>query len=90
MATKNIFAIKWGFLINILKKRFKMKVYVIYDKESWGVLGVDKIFSTYEKAKEYLKKTYNYIDFEKFKNKYNFKHFDQFCKNEIFEIEVED
>lgn len=31
-----------------------MKVYVVYDKDGWEICGIDKAFSTREKAEQYL------------------------------------
>jgi hypothetical protein len=32
-----------------------MKVYVVFDMDGWEITGIDKVFSDYDKAVQYLK-----------------------------------
>ena len=58
-----------------------MKVFVIYDKETWEIIGIDRIFADKNKAVEYLEQFRESIERKG-------RSFEVFCLDEIHEVEV--
>ena len=59
------------------------KIYVIFDKESWEIHGIDKAFTTHEKAIAYLEQFRDYIETRGNQT------FEEFCDSEINVINVD-
>lgn len=66
-----------------------MKVYIIYDKDGWEILGIEKACSTRAKAEAYLANLYlNYVKFQEGKG-IKALSLEEWCEQLIVEIEVE-
>ena len=69
-----------------------MKIYIVYAREGWEILGIEKAFVNYKDAVEYVDTYYNTAK-ENFERKHQgkvFMTFVAYCSQEIQEIEVEE
>jgi hypothetical protein len=69
-----------------------MKIYVVYSREGWEILGIEKAFMNYKDAVEYIDADYNNVK-ENYERKFQgkiFMSFVDYCSQHIHEFEVQE